>query len=169
MNKKVHLIFLVLFIEIFYGCSNAKKSSYKIDYIVYGTMAGECLDKCTTMFKLDDEKLLKDNDDIFFQNEKNLQDANGIRMPGRRFREAQVLLSQLPLILLDSEDKIFGNPGADQKSDIYIQVKLGNKFKTSFIDSDTSLIPIELRKYVTLMIENIHQNVAITTSGASLP
>jgi hypothetical protein len=59
----------IVTILLFGCCSSVKQEN--IDYIIYGTYAGECYEHCSLMFKLEKEKLLLDTTDSFFKNALN--------------------------------------------------------------------------------------------------
>ena len=52
-------------------------------------------------------------------------------------------------MLLKSENTSFGQPDKSDQCGIYLQIMVGDKLKTSFIDTETESIPLELRNYAT--------------------
>ena len=137
------------------NCSPPNREN--IDYVVYGTYAGECMNHCTLMFKLEKDKLLVDTTDSFFDNSQQTERVifKGDTLSHEDFLKAQKVEERLPKLLLNSQSKDFGNPDQHDQGGIYIQFKSNNELKTFYIDTELDKIPGELRDYAKLIMSEV--------------
>ncbi len=138
------------------NCSPPNRDN--IDYVVYGTYAGECMNHCTLMFKLEKHKLLVDTTDSFFDNSQQTERVifKGDTLPHDDFLKAQKVMNELPRILLNSVSKDFGHPDQHDQGGIYVQFKRNNELKTFYIDTEMDKIPSELRDYAKLIMSEVN-------------
>jgi hypothetical protein len=144
-------ISFILTIFLLSSCSNIKRVN--IEYIIYGTYAGECEGHCATMFKLEDTKLLVDTTDSFFDNHGKSITFRSDTLSRKEFIKAQAVKQQLPELLLQSSSKEFGSPDNHDQGGIFIELKSGLTTKRFYIDTDLDKIPRELREYAKLIME----------------
>src|SRR3982751_3767320 len=82
------------------SCSTPSRD--KIDYIIYGTYAGECSGHCSLMFKLDKTKLLVDTTGSFFNNWEKTVTFKDDTLAYKDFSDAQEIRHKIPSLLRNS-------------------------------------------------------------------
>ena len=153
MSKSFLIIIVFSIFPI--GCSRNTKSD-KIEYIIYGVYAGECMHHCATMYKLTTTQLLIDTTDSYFNGDPRVKEPvkfNKDTLNKEQFIKAQIVKTQLPEILLTSDDKEFGYPDNHDQGGIFIQLKIDNGLKTFRIDTELDKVPTNLRNYATLIMK----------------
>lgn len=143
------IIFAVLLLSV--SCNNKHEQKDKIDYVIFGSYAGECIRHCATMFKLENNRLLIDRTDSFFKNREEGPTFNNDTLNRSQFKEAQFAIDSLPGILLTSYGATFGHPDDRDQGGLFVQIKKGDAIKTFYIDNDLSKVPKSLWKYVGLI------------------
>lgn len=138
-------------IIVFGSCSNVKRAN--IEYIIYGTYAGECMGHCATMYKLENSKLLIDTTDSYFDNNGKSITFRGDALNKEQLLKAQVVKQKLPELLLQSGSKEFGSPDSHDQGGIFIELKSGLNTKRFHIDTELDKIPSELRDYAKLIMQ----------------
>ena len=133
------------------SCTNIKRDN--IEYIIYGTYAGECMGHCATMYKLEKSKLFIDTTDSYFDNNGKSITFRGDTLNKEEFLKAQVVKQKLPELLLQSASKEFGNPDSHDQGGIFIELKSGLNTKRFHIDTELDKIPIELKDYAKLIMQ----------------
>jgi hypothetical protein len=152
MSKQFQVV--IAFLILCTGCSTKAKSD-TIDYLIYGVYAGECFGHCSTMYKVTKSKLFIDTTDSYFKGTrfvwKRLNfDKETLNEKG--FATAQEAITQLPELLLSSNDREFGYPDSHDQGGIFIQFKVDTNLKTFWIDTELDQIPFELRDYAKLIM-----------------
>lgn len=141
----------ILAIFAFSSCSRFKREN--IDYIIYGTYAGECTGRCATMYKLEKSRLLIDTTDSYFDNHGNNITFNGDTLIRAEFLKALTIKQQIPEILLQSRSRDFGSPDSRDQGGIFIELKSGPNSKQFHIDTDLDKIPNELKDFAILIMK----------------
>ena len=146
LNFKILLLFNLL---AFASCSIHNRDN--IDYIIYGTYAGECMGHCSLMFKLDTSKLFVDTTGSFFNNWEKTVTFNNDTLSREDFLNAQDIRQKLPTLLLTSSSTSFGRPDGYDQGGIFVQFKIDKEIKTFYIDVDKDKIPSGLRNFAELI------------------
>jgi len=131
------------------SCYRIKRTD--IDYIVYGTYAGECYGNCSIMYKLENTRLLVDTTGSFFKNNSKEVTFGNHVLSNDDFLKAQAIRKEIPDMLLLSNSKEFGSPDHHDQGGIFIALKSGYIIKKFYIDTDLRQIPLELRDYAKLI------------------
>lgn len=146
----------IILLSIFAAADCAISTQEKVDYIIYGTYAGECDHHCSLMFKIDHSKLLVDTTDSFFKNLKKGVTFNS-KLGYEDFLDAKAVMQKISKLLLISQSKIFGDPDGHDQGGIFVQIKVNNTIKTFYIDVEKNKIPDELENFVELIENKVAQ------------
>ena len=148
-------ILILTIIILTVRCSTPNRDN--IEHIVYGTYAGECMNHCTLMFKLEKNRLLVDTTDSFFKNSQQTERVvfKGDTLSHADFLKAEIVRQRMPRLLLISQSKDFGYPDQRDQGGIYIQFKMNNELKTFYIDTELDEIPSELKDYAKLIMSEV--------------
>ena len=104
-----------------------------------------------------------DFSDDFFKN-YDAPDSNRLvfdnKQPLRReqYLKAKEMMDSIPDIIFKSDSKIFGEPDDRDQCGIFFQIKIKDKLKTFYIDTDINAIPIELRNFANRLMDNWYEN-----------
>jgi len=143
-------ILFFLFLGVQYNC----KAQTNVEYVIYGTYAGECLGHCAHIFKFSNDTLLSDTSNDFleyhFGRIKNYV-FKGIPLNRNRYLKAKKIMDSIPPFLFTTETERFGCPDCRDQGGIYLQIKTKDALKTFTIDTDISIVPKELWNYVSLL------------------
>lgn len=139
----------ILAMLVFCSCSSTNREN--IEYIIYGTFAGECVGHCATMYKLEETRVLVDTSDSFFDNYGRSIRFNTDTLEKQYVAQAQAVKQQLPELLLRSSSREFGCPDCHDQGGIFIELKSGSTIKRFYIDIELDKIPGELTDYVKLI------------------
>ena len=136
------LLYTILILLVFTNC---KKSSLHGDHFIFGSSFSECVGNCVNYFMLKKEQLYPDDmknwsDKLKFKNNQLSQDKINL---------AKKIESNLPNFLKNSISSTYGCPDCHDQGAIYIEIKKNSKTTKFKIDTDTSQIPIEIRKYIS--------------------
>jgi len=163
MKAVLILILSLSFILTARGQETSMEASNKYEYVIYGEYCGECTNYCAPMFKLINNELLGDFSDDFFKN-YDAPDSNRLvfdnKQPLRReqYLKAKEMMDSIPDIIFKSDSKIFGEPDDRDQCGIFFQIKIKDKLKTFYIDTDINAIPIELRNFANRLMDNWYEN-----------
>jgi hypothetical protein len=148
-NKKIKNIFIAffacfLFSATFVSCR--KSTHFENDYLIFGLSVSECDGNCVQLFMLADGKLYEDaqdkkSDRIKFKRRK---------LAANKYELAKKLLDNFPEYFKTTTNSYFGQPDSKDQGEIIIEWKEKGKAALKWrIDTDTSAIPIEIRKYIS--------------------
>ncbi|MCC7298086.1 MAG: hypothetical protein IT244_07105 [Bacteroidia bacterium] len=138
---------------IFLMCNCAGIQRNKIEYIIYGTYAGECIEHCATMYKLENNTLFVDTIDSYFKKKSNGLQFSNDTLGGVALEQAQLVKKQIPGLLLRSGSKVFGSPDNHDQGGVYVELKSGTVIKKFQLDTDVQQIPAELREFAMLVMK----------------
>jgi hypothetical protein len=136
---------LILTISILLVLTNCKKSSLRGDHFIFGSSYSECEGNCVNYFMLKKGQLYPDDmtnwsDKLKFKNNQLTQDKIDL---------AKKIEDNLPDFLKTSSSSTFGCPNCRDQGAIYIEIKNESKTTKFSIDTDTTQIPVEIRKYIS--------------------
>ena len=117
--------------------------------IVFGLFAGECIgDNCVRIFKLTEEELFEDQNDIYpgtiFTGEQF--DFEGL--PNSKFELAEDFASFFPEEILDETESRFGCPDCGDQGGIFLGWYENDTFRSSTIDVRKDEIPEYMHDFV---------------------
>lgn len=123
----------------------------ELDYLIFGHSYGECFgETCVEIFQLRDGVLYEDTS-LFIQ-------SNAYQftpMDNDKYLLVKDLPEYLPTQLLQSESAIFNNPVFQDGGALVIEVSIGGKVKTWFIDQFKSDVPEYLHPFMNKVNEKI--------------
>ncbi len=136
---------LILTISILLLLTNCRKSTSLGDHFIFGSSFSECDENCANYFMLKKGELYPDNmtsgsDKLKFKNKQLSQDKIDL---------AKKIESNVPDFLKNTSSSTFGFPDCRDQGMIYIEIKKDSKTTKFKIDTDTSEIPVEIRKYIS--------------------
>jgi hypothetical protein len=108
-----------------------------IESLVFGKYSGECLENCFTVFKIDTEKITKDNTVNYYSNDFTFKSS--FVYSKEVFEKYNSLLSGSPNELKNGIDKTDGCPDCADQGGFYLRIQMSDgKIKKYNIDVDTT-------------------------------
>jgi hypothetical protein len=146
VQKSLRFAFLsccLLFIT-FNSCK--KSTRFENDYLTFGLSVRECDVNCVQFFMIADGKLYEDAQDKKYDRIK----FNRRKLSSDKYDIAKKLLDNFPDYFKTTTSSYFGQPDSRDQGEIIIEWKEKGKGAIKWrIDTDTSAIPIEIRKYIS--------------------
>ncbi|MBG6130447.1 hypothetical protein IWQ47_001470 [Aquimarina sp. EL_43] len=135
--KSFYLI-LISFTFLFLSCNNDDDTTENtIESLVFGKYAGECLENCFTVFKIDTEKITKDTTVKHYTNDFTFK--NSFVYSREVFEKYNSLLSSIPDELKNGTGKSYGCPDCVDQGAFYLVVQMSDgKIKKYNIDVDNT-------------------------------
>ncbi len=103
------------------------------DYLIFGTIYGECMSNCITLYKIQNSQLFEDDADFNVLGEIPFSETP---LPQTKYNTAQELLVVFPEELLTSELRTYGCPDCVDQGRVYIALKEGEEETIWNIDTD---------------------------------
>jgi hypothetical protein len=148
-NKKIKNIFIafVSCLLLFVTFNSCKKSTrFENDYLIFGSSVSECDVNYVQLFMLADGKLYQDAQDKKSDRIK----LKRRKLAANKYELAKKLLNNFPEYLKTTANSYFGQPDSRDQGEIIIEWKEKGKGAIKWrVDTDTSAIPIEIRKYIS--------------------
>ena len=146
---KRNLFWLCLFIFIYTSCD--KEDLSDIDYFVFGTAYGECINNCATFFMIKNEKIYADDMNFY----TGIMIFQNVPLPHNKYLQAKKLVDEFPPYLLNNPDKTFGCPDCADQGGIHIEIKKNGSVKSWHIDSVVANQPEQIRSYISELLTTI--------------
>lgn len=103
------------------------------DYLIFGTIYGECISNCVTAYKIQNNQLFEDNTEFNVLGDIPFSETP---LPQSQFIIAQELLVVFPSELLDSEERTYGCPDCADQGTVYIELEEDDVKTIWRIDTD---------------------------------
>lgn len=130
---------LMSFTFLFLSCNSDDDSTPEktIESLVFGKYSGECLENCFNVFKIDTEKIAKDNTVNYYSNDFTFKSS--FVYSKEVFEKYNSLLSDIPYELKNGTDKTYGCPDCVDQGGFYLRIQMSDgKIKKYNIDVDTT-------------------------------
>jgi hypothetical protein len=144
-------IVAILLVMLCFACADQRRNN--IEYIVYGTYAGECIAHCATMYKFEGSKLLVDTTDSYFPDQGKGLKFGFQSLDPEHLHSAELIKARIPTMLFESNGEVYGNPDGHDQGGIYIEFEIKGDTSRFYIDTNLEKIPPELRDYASLIME----------------
>lgn len=145
-------------IKIFYSLSimvltvsACKKEADQNNYFIFGSFAGECNSNCSTIFKIENNKIYPDQEN-YFPYDREIKFSN-VQMSNEKYNIAMEIEKKIPKFLLNSSKSTYGCPDCVDQGSFYLQLKNDTTNRTWFIDPWE--IPSEINDYFDLIRKSI--------------
>ncbi len=125
------------------------------DYLIFGHFYGECFgEECVEIFRLEANKLLKDNNDRY-PGYSDFYQGNYHEISNEKFEEVKDLVDFFPEALLNEDNKVIGQPDAGDWGGLYIEYNYDGVRKFWLIDQMKSNVPGYLHGFIDKVNEKI--------------
>jgi len=105
------------------------------DYLIFGTFYGECAGNCTVVYKIQNNFLFEDDQEIGIPEEIPFLPAP---LSNTKYQIAEEMLSTFPSDLLNSDKDIYGCPDCADQGGVYLETGKGNETRKWRIDAADS-------------------------------
>ncbi|MEQ1745106.1 MAG: hypothetical protein ABMA02_06765 [Saprospiraceae bacterium] len=129
---KKMLFFLALATVI--GCS--KEAESDSGYFIFGYAHGFCVGNCVTVFKLEDDSLVADDDAAYASLTSPSIPFQSTNLPSDKVALAKGLQAQIPAALYNEPDGSVGCPDCRDQGLFYLKIKTGDTVREWRIDRD---------------------------------
>lgn len=129
------------------------KQKAKVEYIVYGVYCGECFGKCVNLHELKGDTLLESADttiNSFIDYSRKGKDFKGKAINTRIPLALKKIRDSIPLILLKSRSRTFGEPDSHDQCGIFLRIKTTDSVKDFYIDPEIKSPP-QLVHYIKMI------------------
>ena len=139
-----NLAFVFIGMMFLFSCEKVEKLQGD-EYFIFGIYNGFCAKNCTTLFKLEGQKLFADDMDKHFPgNELKFEE---VALSQEKYKLAEETFGLLPDKLLDAPEKSFGCPGCVDQDIILLIYFDGADIKEWTVDTDIDMLPDYLQDY----------------------
>lgn len=139
-----NLIYYLFASALILSCQKVEKLQDN-QYFIFGIFNGYCLENCSTLFKIEDEKLFADDVDLYYPGQElRFED---IPLSGSKYDLALAAYDGLPSEMIDNSEMSFGCPGCLDQNIILLIHFDGIEEKMWLVDTDIEMIPDYLRDY----------------------
>lgn len=150
MKKFILLLFVI---TVVFSCK--KDAFVHPDYLVFGSIQGNCANGCRFVYYLDATKLLEDTT-VKYISDKNLDDFKKT-LPNDKFLLAKDLLNKVPVELTKTTKTIFIDLNASSPSLWYAEIRVNGKVYGWTFDNSLSGTPSYLKSFADEMIKTTEQ------------
>lgn len=131
-------------ILIFSAC---QKEADQNNYFIFGSFAGECNTNCSTIYKIENNKLYPDLENYFpYDSEIRFSD---VQLSIEKYNIAMEVEKNFPRYLLNNSKSTYGCPDCVDQGTFYLQLKDDTTNRKWFIDPFE--IPSEISTYLDLI------------------
>jgi hypothetical protein len=145
--------YIVLFVALVSVLSCKKDSFVHPDYLVFGSIQGNCSNGCRFVYYLDATKLAEDTTVKYF----STHDLNDFKkqLPDDKFQLAEDLINKIPLELTKTTKTTFIDLNSSSPNLWYAEIKLDGRVHTYTFDNAPSSTPSYLKSFADEMIRVI--------------
>lgn len=133
---------------------SCKKDAYvHPDYLVFGSIQGDCGDGCRFVYYLDGAKLAQDTTVKYFSD----QDLTDFRteLTNDKFLAAKDLINKIPLELTKTNHNLFVDLNASSPNLWYAEIRLNGRVYSWTFDNAPSSTPSYLKSFADEMIKTV--------------
>lgn len=143
-------IFGSLFFLILTFCA-CQKEAVQDNSFIFGFFAGECNTNCSTIYKIENNKLYPDQENYFpYDREINFSKTP---LSIEKYNIAFELEKKFPEFLLKNSKSTYGCPDCVDQGAFYVQINNGNQNRKWFVDPFE--IPHEINDYFDLLKKSL--------------
>lgn len=139
-----NLVLVIFAIILLFSCEKVEKLEGE-EYFIFGVYNGFCSVDCTALFKLEDQRLLADDIDVYFADTELKFEEEGLE--AEKYDLANEVFEQLPSELLETSEKSFGCPGCVDQDIILLIYFDGSEKMEWQVDTDVDQLPDYLQGY----------------------
>ncbi|MFZ9980508.1 MAG: hypothetical protein ACO3FI_00615 [Cyclobacteriaceae bacterium] len=153
--KKIVLFFSIFSLIGITGCEKDDPGIKDFDYLVFGTFYGFCQGEgCIEIFKVTGADVYEDTRDIYPTNDPPYS-GNFVKMDRSFYQLAKGLENEIPARLLNTKEKVIGQPDAGDWGGIYFEISVNGKREYWIIDANTLNLPEYLIPFVEEIIKRV--------------
>jgi hypothetical protein len=137
--------FLFLFaFALILSCEKADKLEDN-EYFIFGVYNGYCSENCSTLFKIEDEKLFADDVDAYYPGQE--LKFKDVPLSSSKYDFAIDAFENIPERLLNGSEMSFGCPGCVDQDIILLVYFDGSDEEIWTVDTDIDVLPDYLMSY----------------------
>jgi hypothetical protein len=137
------------------ACSKSEVAtpSEEKSYLIFGVFYGRCVEDCTTLFKVEEEKLYADAIFTRFTQEDTIIPFQTEMLSAVEYEIAKPLVTKFPMNLLEEEEQVIGMPNVVDQGTVLLEYSKGDITKRWYIDPNVNNLPAYLQSYISSISE----------------
>lgn len=149
-----------LLLSLFFGVSMVACSPSEVatpaeekSYLTFGVFYGRCVEDCTTLFKIEEEKLYADAVFTRFTATDSIIPFQSEALSAAKYKIAKPLMTDFPMNLLQEESQVIGMPNVVDQGTVLLEYSKGDVTERWYIDPNVNSLPAYLQAYITRVSE----------------